>query len=459
MGTTHKTSERQAEIGVAEQLADFVTAQSFADLPPKAVDHAAMLIASTLASAALGTSLESARIVREMEVERGGRAESTIWFGGSGKVPAAAAARVNALASDAAASDDSDLRNIIHCGTTACAAALAMAEAKGASGEDLLAAIVLGYEVTGRINTAMQGGLQTKGFHGCVVSSFAGAVAAARIMKLDRAQMTRTIALTATSMGGLHIAGKGSVAREYHAGNAAMMGVIAAQAAAKGYRPEEKILEMKRGFFDTFGNKPDVEGVTRDMGKTWSILTELGIKLVPGGTPFHAIAEAAANAARDADIVPEAIESITVSFLYPYAGQQFPTDLVGIAHSPYYFAAAGAADRGFTWAHAFEDKINDPRIRGLLAKVRVGDPPTENVERYKSGATVTIVALDGRVSKSTVYAPRGAAMLGIAWADIEAKYRALVPFAKWPEAKLEASLSVIRGIRTARNMSELVDLL
>jgi len=315
--------------------------------------------------------------------------------------------------------------------------------------------------VAGRINGAMIGGLQKKGFHGCIVAGFAGAVAAARLMKLSQPHMAQAIALIATSMGGLHAAANTSVAREYHAGLAAMLGVNAAQATGMGFLAEENILENERGFFEVYGNKPDVAEVTRDFGKRWSILTDMGIKLVPGGHPNHSTAEAAANAARAGNVSPDEVETITISRpgFKVLSGPQYPTDLIGVAHSPAYFAAAGAADRDFSWAHAFEDKINSPAIRGLLGKVRVADPPTENLERYKSGAIVTIRTRDGRSHSSTVYAPRGAAILGIAWADVEGKYRALAPFAKFSGENFEASIKVIRNFRAVKKVSELVGLL
>src|SRR6185503_12564361 len=252
------------------------------------------------------------KIIRALELERGGKPEATLWFGAAEKLPVAAAARVNAVMSDAAASDDSDLRNIVHAGTTACATSLAVGEKTGASGADVLAAIVLGYEVAGRMNGAMIGGLQKKGFHGCIVSAFAGAAAAAHLMKLTQPQMAQAIALIATSMGGLHAAANTSVAREYHAGLAAMLGVNAAQAAGLGFKSEESILETERGFFEVYGNKPDVAEVTRDLGKRWSILNDMGIKLVPGGHPSHATAEAAANAARAGNVSPDEVEEIVV---------------------------------------------------------------------------------------------------------------------------------------------------
>src|SRR5512141_1150119 len=109
---------------VEGELAAFLTRQSNADLPAKAIEHAQMLVASTLASAALGSTIVSSKIIRALEVERGGKAEATVWFGAAEKLPVAGAARVNAVMSDAAASDDSDLRNIVHAGTTACATSL-----------------------------------------------------------------------------------------------------------------------------------------------------------------------------------------------------------------------------------------------------------------------------------------------------------------------------------------------
>jgi 2-methylcitrate dehydratase PrpD len=137
----------------------------------------------------------------------------------------------------------------------------------------------------------------------------------------------------------------------------------------------------------------------------------MAIKLVPAGHPYHALAEAAANAAREGNIAPQDVESITVSRpgFTALTGPLHPTDLIGMAHSPAYFLAAGVADRSFSWVHATAAKIADPTIHQLIDKVRVGAPPTDNVARYRQGASVTIRTKDGRTSASTVYAPKGLA--------------------------------------------------
>jgi 2-methylcitrate dehydratase PrpD len=153
---------------VARRLATFLTETKISDLPEQALEHAAMVIASTLASAAYGTGIESARIIRAMAQERGGRGDAAVWFDAGEKLPVASAIQVNAVLSDAAASDDSDLRNIVHTGTPLTAASLAFAEREGVNGETVLAAIVLGYEAAGRISEAMTPGFKDRGFHGCL---------------------------------------------------------------------------------------------------------------------------------------------------------------------------------------------------------------------------------------------------------------------------------------------------
>ena len=447
-------------MSIARDLAAFLTGVSYADIPPQAIDHAAMLISSTLASAAAGSGIASSSIMRDLAKERGGTPDASIWFDSGPMLPVAGAAQVNAVMSDAAASDDSDLRNIVHAGTTLVSTSLAIAERTGASGQDVLAAIVLGYEASGRMGEAITPAFQTRGFHGCLVAIFGGAVAAARLLRLDEAQMAQAIALSATSIGGLRAAADTSESREYHAGLAAMLGIQAALAAQRGYAAEESILETQRGFFTVYGDT-DGSSVTRGLGEAWDIITDMAIKLVPGGHPSHSLAEAAATAARAGQIAPDDVETITLSRpgVTTLSGPIHPANLIDMAHSPAYFLAAGVADHGFSWEHAAETKIDDPVIHQLIDKVRVGTPPTQQVEQYKQGATVTIQTKDSRTFSSTVFAPKGSGALGIDWADVDAKYRSLLPRAQVSEKQVESSLRVIHDFGSVKHVSELVDLL
>ena len=447
-------------MSIARDLATFLTRVSHADIPPQALEHAAMLISSTLASSASGSRIASSAIIRDLAKDRGGTPEASIWFDSGAKLPVGDAAQVNAVMSDAAASDDSDLRNIVHAGTTLVSTSLAIAERTGGSGQDVLAAIVLVYETSGRIGEVITPTFQTRGFHGCLVAIFGGAVAAARLLQLDEVQMAQAIALAATSIGGLRDAADTSVAREYHAGLAAMLGIQAALAAQRGYMAEERILETRRGFFAVYGDA-DGSSVIGGLGDEWDIITDMAIKLVPGGHPSHSLAEAAANAARAGQITPDDVETITLSRpgVTTLTGPIHPADLIDMAHSPAYFLAAGVADHGFSWVNATEAKITDPVIHQLIDKIQVGSPPIQQVEQYKQGATVTIKTKDGRTFSSTVFAPKGAGTLGIDWADVDDKYRALMPQAQVSDQQIEATLQVIHNFGKVKQISELTNLL
>jgi 2-methylcitrate dehydratase PrpD len=448
---------------VACRLAEFLLERSMTELPPQTLDHAAILIASTIASAAAGTGLESARIVRELACERGGRPDSTVWFTGI-RLPMGDAAQANAVMSDAAASDDSDLRNIVHAGTPLTAASLAIAECRRVSGHSVLTAMVLGYEAAGRIGAAITPGFRERGFHGCLGAIFAAAVASGLLLRLDAMRLAQAIALSATSIGGLATAADTSVAREYHAGLAVLQGISAALAASRGYRAELAILEKPRGFFEAFGGADGEaagKAVLQALGESWDIVTDMAIKLVPGGHPYHALAEAAAAAARNGNIAAAEVASITIwrPGMTALHGPLHPADLIDMAHCSAYFAAAGAADRTFTWEHASAAKIADPAIHRLIDLVRIGPPPTEDAVRFRQGATVTIRTVDGREATSTVHVPKGAGVLGISWSDVDAKYRALVPASGLSSQAIEASLALIHAFGACADVSELLRLL
>jgi 2-methylcitrate dehydratase PrpD len=444
----------------ARDLAEFLAPLGYDDLPPRATDYAAMLIASTFASAACGREIVSARIVRELARERGGTPQATLWFDAGPKLPVAEAAQVNAVMSDAAASDDSDLRAIVHCGTPLTATVLALAERTGASGSDVLAAMVAGYEAAGRIGGPISPDFRDRGHHGSLIAIFAAAVAAGKLLKLDAPHLAQTIALAATSASGLVKAADTSVAREYHAGLVTRAGIDAALAAQKGFIAEENILEGPTGFLKVYGGL-DIASLGTPIGEDWDILTDMAVKLVPGGHPYHAFGEAAANATREGGVAADQVESITVSRpgLTRLPGPQHPKDLIDMAHSPAYFTAAGGADKHFGWVHCSPEKIADPVIHRLIDKIRVGQPPTENTERYRQGATVTIRTIDGREITSTVFLPYGSAALGIDWADIETKYRTLMPNSGLGAERIKQSLALIRDFASAPSVAPLIELL
>ena len=171
-------------MSIASELAGSVVSTRTEDISALALERAKMSIASTVASTAMGLTIKSAQAIRAIEKENGGAAQARLWFEAT-RLPAANAARVNAVASDAAASDDSDMRSIAHIGTIVSTTSIAMAEKLGKSGRDVLDAMVLGYEVAGRIDEALTPGRMQRGFHGSVSTIFGAAVATGRLLELQ----------------------------------------------------------------------------------------------------------------------------------------------------------------------------------------------------------------------------------------------------------------------------------
>lgn len=438
---------------ISETIADFVTSTRYEDLPPLAVKHAKVIIASTIASAAMGRDIGSTDIFRSLAKERGGTEESSIWFD-SAKVPVMDGTRVNAIMSDAAASDDTDLSGAGHLGTVASTAAVAMGERCGASPREVLAGIVLGYDIANRIGSRTGSG--QLGFHAGVNTIFGATVAAGRVMGLDAKQMAHAISLAATSIGGNGVAANTSWVREYDACLSGELAITAVQAAAKGFFAEVKVLEMPRGYLEVF-QAQDVEGITKDLGKSWGIINDLAIKLMPGTWAYQALAEAAWTATKEGDLQPDQVDKIIVS------GRRFgghmvyhPTDLIGVAHSLPYMLAASVVDRTYSWQHAAPEKYLDPVINAMQDRVVEGDP---SPFAARGGGSVTITTTDGRTYASTMEAPGGSGPRGIEWSDIDYKFRTLAPLGGMSEARIDQALDVVHEFQDAPSVTALTDLL
>jgi len=446
---------------LAFQLAQSVTSTRLGDLPPLALERAKMSLASTVASCAMGFDIASTQVIRAIEIENAGASHATVWFDGI-KLPVASAARLNAMSSDAAASDDSDMRSIAHIGTIISSSSIAMAEKLGRSGEEILRAMVLGYEIAGRIDESLTPGRMQKGFHGSVSTVFGSAVATGCLLQLNAEKMAQAIVIAATSIGGLAIAADTSCAREYHAGLSAMLGSQAAMAAHRGFQSEVNSLEAPRGFLHAMGGQA-IEDISKDWGHSWDIVTDMAIKLMPGGHPFHAIAEAAANAAIEGNVDPKEVHTITISAVQmrDWGSKTHPHDLISAAHSVVYFVAASVADRRFDWDHMNAAKMTDPLIRQLQDKVVFDPNPTALPDRFshRHGGTVIIQMKSGAIHKNTCKAARGSGVRGIDWVDIDHKYQKLMPLSRLSNQKIRDSLSLIHEFEKIKKTDQFTSLL
>jgi 2-methylcitrate dehydratase PrpD len=178
------------------------------------------------------------------------------------------AALVNGAAGHALDFDDTHMAMGGHPSAPIIPAILALAEASGASGRDVLEAIVVGVETECRLGALIGAQHYTIGFHSTgTLGTFGAAAACAHLLKLDEDGWLRALGLAGTQAAGLK-SGFGTMAKPLHAGRAASNGLFSALAARGGYTSNPAVLETEQGFFATHaGAKPSQEVLDRLAGK------------------------------------------------------------------------------------------------------------------------------------------------------------------------------------------------
>lgn len=196
----------------------------------------------------------TAMMLAEME-EQGGKETATI-VGHSARLPALSAALINGSAAHALDFDDVNLAMPGHPSVAILPALLALAEERGSSGKDVIAAFVAGYELQCRVGTTISPGhYNALGFHAtATVGSFGAAAACAHLLGLDADQTATALGIAGTQAAGLKSM-FGTMCKPLHAGKAAYHGLLAAKLAARGFTSRGDVLECSQGFART--HSPD----------------------------------------------------------------------------------------------------------------------------------------------------------------------------------------------------------
>lgn len=188
-----------------------------------------------------------AHLLREQAAEDGGAPAASI-VGSRLRLSPRQAALINGATGHALDYDDANVAAQGHVTAAVLPAALAMAEARRASGEALLRAFVSGYDMAGRVGQYLGRAHYERGFHGtATVGSFGAACAAAALMGLDAQATAVALGIAGTQAGGMK-AQFGTMCKPLHAGKAAENGVTGAQLAARGFTGRADLLEAPQGF-------------------------------------------------------------------------------------------------------------------------------------------------------------------------------------------------------------------
>lgn len=259
-------------MALLHELARYAIDEAASAPQREVVRHAKRALLDWLAALYPGTRCAPATLLGQAcREELGVGSSSVVGFGTTAFC--ATAAWINGTASHAVEFDDIHRESVYHPGSPTVAAALAVAESRDASGSELLAAIVVGYEIATRVGIALQPS-HLRYFHATGTLGCIGAAAAATVLLSPRDvdAVRNAIATAATFASGLQQALRSeTMTKPLHAGHAAAVGVRAAQAAAQGVTGAADILEGEVGLGAAMAQQPDWSRATQDLGSVYNI--------------------------------------------------------------------------------------------------------------------------------------------------------------------------------------------
>jgi 2-methylcitrate dehydratase PrpD len=404
-------------VTAAERFARFALELRLEDVPDdvlrRARRHLLDSLGCALAAHGLGQGTEAASAVDTSELRPGASG-----IGVGGRLSAADAALVNGTLAHALDYDDTHPASICHISTVVAPAALAVAEAEGATGSELLAAYVAGVETTARVGAAAQGAFHDRGFHPTgVCGVFGAAVAAARLLRLTEAETVNALGIAgSTTVGIWECLENGTATKRLHAGLAARAGVLAARLAAAGATGPDTVFEGRFGLYSTHVGERQAEQIAAqcsDLDERWETAA-MAIKPYPACHWIHAALEAAAEASSGTGLPADAIDDVHVRI--PETGVPIvlePAEAKATPRTPYEakfslpFSLAAMIVRGTVDLTTYrEDALADPEILALARRVRYEAVPLARAPSPFS-AEVEIRWRDGTAATASVDYPKG----------------------------------------------------
>ncbi len=421
-------------VTAAAKLAEWALALQTDEIPV-AVREAAKLhvldaVGCGLAASALGVGSEGRAVARA----QGGVGEASV-IGLAPAVPAGSAAFANGMLCHALDFDDTHADSVCHLSVVVAPAALAAAEAAGASGAELVTAVVAANEIVARIGMAASGTFHARGFHPTSVCGvFGAAAAAARLAGLGPPAATSALGLAGSMASGLFAyLTDGTPTKPVHAGFAAQSGLLAARLAALGAAGPPTVLEAPFGLYRAFADTDPaaLDDELDDLGERWET-PRIAYKAYPCCHYSHGSLGATARLMAEHHPDPAQIREVEVSVptgpavslvLEPAAAKQAPRTPYEAKFSLQYSTAALLVT-GRVGVDTYTDAaLGDPAVLELARRVRyrVGDFGSAS-QAFPGG--VRIVLDDGCELAAALEFQDGAPENPLAPADVEAKFRA-----------------------------------
>lgn len=433
--------------------------QAYADFAAAAATLAppeeALLTATTGFVDATGVMLAGARepvvdVLARWAASQGGAAQAAL-AGRAQRAPAALAACVNATAAHAMDYDDFAFSNHPSAVLVPTILAAAQAGARPVPGALALRAYIAGYEVWADAFGREKDLYYDRGWHPTAVLGTLGAtVAAAVVWGLDAERIRHALALAASSAGGV-FENFGTMAKPYHGGRAAEVGVQAATLAAHGLQASATALEGGRGMLRAFSPQGRVDLDTPfPAGAPWRIRQyRLNLKRYPVVGAAQRGIDAMLGLREEHPVDPQRVRALVAHIsvrhlaVMPY---HLPQDALQAKFSLEFALCCALVHGQVGFAELRDEVVREPLMQRLMAAVR-----TETTEDFEPGwrdaapfDQVFVHLDDGRVLASPqVRRPLGHADRPLDAAQVGAKFRGCTAHAGLGEAEAAELLDTL----------------
>ncbi len=442
-----------------DQLAEFVADTRWADFDPAAIAAAKDVVLDTVGAILAGSRLSENANFAGLAATMSGPGQATI-LGHGHRVQPVWATMVNATAGVSLEMDEGNRLGGGHPSIHVTPSAIAVGEDLGRSGSEVLASIIVGYEVISRIGTAttVKAEVHSHGTWGTIGT----AAAAARLMGFDAAQ-TRVAMNLAMSMSPANTwtpCIEGATVRNLYPGRSGFQGIMAAHLSQCGYTA---IADGPADLYRTLlGDGFDPDAVVDGLGSGGDLRIQQNyFKLHACCLYNHPVLDAVQDLLGEEPFAASEVKSIAVTapFIAGIMDDPHPENMLAAKFSiPY--AVAAAICYGRTDVTAFlPERVNDADIRNLAQRVALNADPEMNLRRYDyPSARVAVQLADGRLRKAEVTSQRGDFSNPAGRKELLGKFRSL----SGPTlglGKLEPIINTVGRLDGLDSMGELTRLL
>lgn len=407
----------------AERLAARFAGLKYHQLPAQSRHAVKRLLLDYLGVAVGGSRTDSGKVAQAFAIDQGGTKQAQL-IGSKARVSMTNAAFANAICSHSLELDDIDVLALFHFSPPIYSAALAAAEASGASGRDLVVALAAGCEMMERASRATNPSLRNRGFHTTPTTGVFGAtVAAGRLLRLAPQKLAAAIGMAGAQSAGLMEMYGPSMQKRFNPGPAARAGVTSALMAKLGFTGTTLIFEGERGFLNAYSDKRTPHAL--DEGIDGAYRLDIEFKPYSCARPIHNAIDCALDIRAQPGFSAAKVNAIRIE-RHPDWSEYHRNPTPATYHEAQVslpFATAVALLDGKALLEQFSDRnIRRKDIRRLAGLARF-----ETVSGMPRGVSVriTVAQSDGKSFVSQVDYPKGSIQNAMSDAELRAKFDTL----------------------------------